>query len=178
MIDGVVCAILNTTATQINCLVGPRTITPTVANKFTVFIGISKAIIRDSFTYVLKWSDPRTWGGDSVPADGDFISVPTGMTLLVDINTPILNGISVSGGTLVFSDELDLTVRTGFIVVINGGTFLAGTVKQPRVKKLTFIMYGNYSGRQLPMFGNKGIACLNCKFSMYGTPRNKTWTRI
>lgn len=28
------------------------------------------------------------------------------------------------------------------------------------------------------MFGNKGIGCMNCKFSMYGTPRTKTWTVI
>jgi len=28
------------------------------------------------------------------------------------------------------------------------------------------------------MFGNKGIACLNCKFSMYGKPRIPTWTTI
>lgn len=28
------------------------------------------------------------------------------------------------------------------------------------------------------MFGNKGIGCLNCKFSLYGTPRVKTWSTI
>ena len=28
------------------------------------------------------------------------------------------------------------------------------------------------------MFGNKGIGCMNCKFSMYGTPRLKTWTTL
>lgn len=39
-------------------------------------------------------------------------------------------------------------------------------------------MYGSYWGKQQPMFGNKGIACLNCKFSMYGTPRPVTWTSI
>jgi len=78
---------------------------------------------------------------------------------------------------LIFSDDVDLTVQAGFIIM-NGGTFLAGTVKQPRVKKLTFIMHGNYYGRQLPMFGNKGIGCINCKFYMYGTPRNYTWTTI
>jgi hypothetical protein len=44
--------------------------------------------------------------------------------------------------------------------------------------KLTFIMYGNYYGKQQPMFGNKGIGCLNCKFSMYGRPRTPTWTTI
>jgi len=39
-------------------------------------------------------------------------------------------------------------------------------------------MYGNYNGKQQPMFGNKGIGCLECKFSMHGEPRVKTWTLL
>jgi hypothetical protein len=39
-------------------------------------------------------------------------------------------------------------------------------------------MYGSYYGKQQPMFGNKGIGCMNCKFSMYGIPRPVTWTVI
>jgi hypothetical protein len=39
-------------------------------------------------------------------------------------------------------------------------------------------MYGSYYGKQQPMFGNKGIGCMECKFSMYGTPRIKTWTLL
>ena len=61
---------------------------------------------------------------------------------------------------------------------MNGGTFLAGTEARPHNKKLTFIMHGNYYGKQIPMFGNKGIGCMNCKFYMYGTPRVTTWTNI
>lgn len=39
-------------------------------------------------------------------------------------------------------------------------------------------MYGDYYGKQIPMFGNKGIGCLNCKFSMFGKPRSPTWTTL
>lgn len=39
-------------------------------------------------------------------------------------------------------------------------------------------MYGGYYGKQQPMFGNKGIGCMECKFSMYGQPRIKTWTLL
>ena len=39
-------------------------------------------------------------------------------------------------------------------------------------------MYGGYYGKQQPMFGNKGIGCRNCRFSMYGTPRYPTWTLL
>lgn len=39
-------------------------------------------------------------------------------------------------------------------------------------------MYGNYYAPQQPMFGNKGIGCLECKFSMIGKKRTPTWTMI
>ena len=61
---------------------------------------------------------------------------------------------------------------------MNGGTFIAGTEQNPHTSSLTFIMYGGYYGKQQPMFGNKGIGCLNCKFYMYGNPRPMTWTTI
>ena len=39
-------------------------------------------------------------------------------------------------------------------------------------------MYGSYFGKQQPMFGNKGIGCKECKFSMHGAVRSRTWTTI
>lgn len=89
-------------------------------------IGNSAAILRDTFYYVLRWSDKRTWGTDLPPIDGDLISIPAGMTLLVDQDTPNLRGIAVSNGTIIFSDEKDLTINTGFITIV-GGRFIAGT---------------------------------------------------
>jgi hypothetical protein len=61
---------------------------------------------------------------------------------------------------------------------MNGGTFIAGTEAFPHTHQLTFILYGGYYGKQQPMFGNKGIGCMNCQFSMYGTPRPVTWTNL
>jgi hypothetical protein len=48
------------------------------------------------------------------------------MTLLIDQNTPILKGIAVEKGTLIFPNNTDVTVKTGFIT-LNGGAFIAGT---------------------------------------------------
>ena len=70
-----------------------------------------------------------------------------------------------------------MTVQAGFITLI-GGKFIAGTEKHPHLSKLTFIMHGGYYGKQQPLFGNKGIGCLNCDFSMYGKPRLPTWTSL
>lgn len=88
-----------------------------------------------------------------------------------------MNSIVVDDGTLEFADESNMVINAGSITM-NGGVFIAGTEDSPYQHQLTFVMYGNYYGTQLPMFGNKGIGCLNCQFSMYGQPRNRTWTQL
>lgn len=148
-IDGVNCPIASATATTIVCNVAARTTTPTIDNTFTVMIGPSKAILKDTFYYVLKWSSAATWGVDTPPVDNDLVYVPKGMTLYVDEDTPILEGIAVEGGRLVFSDEKDLKVQAGHITM-NGGHFIAGTADHPHTHNLEFVLYGGYYGKQMP----------------------------
>ena len=160
IIDGIVCAnaTYDSATSSITCQVGPRPNIPP-NNSLLVMIGNSAAILTATFYYVLRWSDPRTWGTDLPPIDGDLISVPAGMTLLVDQDTPNLRGIAVSNGTIIFSDEQDLTINTGFITLV-GGRFIAGTEQTPYQHQLNFILYGDYYDTQMPMFGNKGIGCM------------------
>lgn len=46
--------------------------------------------------------------------------MPQGMNLLVDQDTPILAGIIVEGGKLIFADEKDMTINT-YLITLNGG---------------------------------------------------------
>ena len=71
-------------------------------------VGDNKALAKEEFMYVLRWSDIRTWGTDLYPVEGDLVYVPKGMTLYVDQTTPILEGIVVQEGKLIFADEADM----------------------------------------------------------------------
>lgn len=175
-VDGIPCAVKSSTSTQIVCTVGARLTLPKQV-LFEVHVGDIPAILEKRFRYVMRWSDPRTWGTDLPPIDDDLVYVPPGMHLLVDETTPILEGIIVENGTIEFADESDMTVSSGFIT-LRGGEFIAGTEEDDYDHKLTFVMYGNYYAPQQPMFGNKGIGCLECKFSMIGKKRTPTWTMI
>lgn len=70
-----------------------------------------------------------------------------------------------------------MIISAGFIAV-DGGKFIAGTEQHPYQHKLTFVMYGSYYGPQLPMFGNKGIGCMECFISIHGQVRNFPWTEL
>lgn len=125
----------------------------------------------------MRWSDIRTWGTDMPPIDGDLVFVPAGMNLLVDQSTPNLLGILVQNGTLTFADESDMIISTGFITVV-GGKFIAGTQSNPYQHLLTFVLSGGYYTPQQPMFGNKGIGCMECFLSLHGKPKQYTWTML
>lgn len=85
-------------------------------------------------------------------------------------------GLTAQDGTIIFSNDTDITVYTGFITM-NGGTLIAGTESNPLHSNLKIVLEGNLYGTQQPIFGNKGIGCLDCKLSIYGKPRN-TWTTL
>lgn len=124
LIDSIPCSIVSSNSSQIICTVGARPSYPS-SPSFTVTVNGSTAVINNVFQYVLKWSDSRTWGVDLPPVDGDLIYIPAGMTLLVDEDTPNLLGIAAQNATLIFPNDVDITVTTGFITMV-GGSFIAG----------------------------------------------------
>jgi hypothetical protein len=59
------------------------------------------------FRYVKRWSDVETWGFDVPPLEGEAVSIPAGMHLLVDVDsTPVLSFLTVEG-SLIFAPETD-----------------------------------------------------------------------
>ena len=101
------------------CAVPERTDLPE-ENCFEVTVGGNKALVKETFMYVLRWSDIRTWGTDLYPVEGDLVVVPKGMTLFVDQSTPILEGIVVEEGKLIFADEEDMEIHTKLITINRG----------------------------------------------------------
>ena len=55
--------------------------------------------------YVNYWSDDTTWGGEFAPIEGDMVYIPSGLNLLVDVDsTPILSAVLVEG-SLIFPPD-------------------------------------------------------------------------
>ncbi|WP_346861882.1 HYR domain-containing protein [uncultured Draconibacterium sp.] len=72
-----------------------------------------------------NWSNTATWGGGALPTSGDNVTIPTGVTVTVDITTAVCNNITVqSGGTLIISGSNALSVYGDWS---NSGTFTPGT---------------------------------------------------
>ena len=83
-----------------------------------------------TFTYASLWSDEVIWGGVK-PIDGDSVSIPPGMNLVVDENTPKLKAVIVEGALLFYPSSVATDLRTfdAEYVVVHGGRIEAGTLK-------------------------------------------------
>lgn len=95
-IDGIPCTIASSTSTQITCTTGVRANPPAAGNSFVVNSNGNEArIATRPYAYIDRWSNEATWGGESLPREGDSVYVPKGMTLLVDVSTPVLDTVIV-----------------------------------------------------------------------------------
>ncbi|HEY6162905.1 MAG TPA: G8 domain-containing protein [Bacteroidia bacterium] len=74
-----------------------------------------------------NWSNPATWSCGHVPTNGDFVTIPAGITVIVDIVTNVLSNVHIwVYGTLYFQGGQKIRLDcNSSLVVFSGGT-LAG----------------------------------------------------
>ena len=176
-IAGVDCSVLDKTQSTIVCQTGAsgRTIKAPVM----VYVeGKGYAISNNiEFYYVDLWSSEYTWGGLGLPKEGDFVIVPAGQTLVLDIYTPVLKILLIQGGELVFDDEKDgVQLHSEHILITDGGKLQVGTEDQPYQHKAQIVMYGHVLSTELPLFGAKTLAVRNGTLDLHGKPIANTWT--
>ena len=75
-----------------------------------------------------KWSDPATWPNRKVPVAGDKVTIDAGKEVVLDVNTPPLNGLTING-KLSFANNKDLELTTEWIML--HGELEIGTEKAP-----------------------------------------------
>jgi hypothetical protein len=131
---------------------------------------------------VSAWSDPDTWGGEFIPIEGESVYVPTGLHLLVDVDsTPILNAVVVEGSLIfpsVDSDETHLRTFDAHYVYVSGGYLEVGTEDEPYRSRLIITMHGSKESPEIPTYGNKCIAVRAGTLYLHGVPRTPTWTEL
>ena len=131
-----------------------------------------------TFYYIDLWSSNYTWGGQLPPEDGDFIVVPRGQTVAIDVDTAVLSFLLIQGGTVMFLNERNVSLHTHYILITDNGTLQAGTEEEPFTSKLEIVLYGNPLSTELPVYGAKTLAVRNGILDLHGKVVNVTWTRL
>ncbi len=147
-LGGVTCASITevTAGTKYTCTTGAITTTGNNAVEATVpNMGVYVAP-GAKFNYFHDWTEPRTWGGDEIPQDGDSVHIPKGVHVRMNANKVGVLGAVLIEGALYFKPETDATHHREFaaeyIFVKDGGHLEIGTEANPYTSKLTITMHG------------------------------------
>ena len=119
-----------------------------------------------------SWSDPATWPSGQVPAPGDSVVIPAGLSVELDSSAPVLQSLTIDG-TLAFG-HTDLSLTTGWIVV--NGTLVAGTEASPWNHHAVITLTGTAGNPSVMGMGNKLIGVMG-RIELHGEKRGG-WTHL
>ena len=72
------------------------------------------------------------------PQEGELVIIQPGQHIYLDTSTPILKGIIIQGGSLIFDDLQDINLNCEYILITDGGKFQVGTLEQPFQHKAVY----------------------------------------
>lgn len=104
--------------------------------------------------------------------------ISSGQTIYLDTNTPVLKGLIVQGGSLIFDDNQDVNLNAEYILVTDGGSLQVGTKENPFMHKATITLYGSIASTQLPIYGSKVLGLRSGLIDLHGSPIGITWTYL
>src|SRR5262250_1007871 len=127
-----------------------------------------------------KWSDPATWPNRKVPVAGDKVTIDAGKEVVLDVNTPPLNGLTING-KLSFANNKDVELTTEWIML--HGELEIGTEKAPHTRKATITLTDNVKGEDISGVGgttdrvDRGIMLMGGTLNLHGSEKD-TWTKL
>ncbi len=136
-------------------------------------IVLSNFLNTEALAFQTNWSDPNSWGGTK-PANGDEVTIPEGVTIFLDENTPELSGLTINGH-LIFADQ-DLTLTSDWILVT--GSLEIGSEESPFVHEAEIILTGSDTEENIMGMGTRGIMVMGGTLYIHGTPPSTIWTKI
>ena len=127
-----------------------------------------------------KWSDPATWPNRKVPVAGDKVTIEKDKQVVLDVNTPPLNGLTIDG-KLSFANNKDIELTTEWIML--HGELEIGTEKAPHTRKATITFTDNVKGEDISGVGgttdrvDRGILLMGGTLNLHGD-RTNSWTKL
>ena len=89
----------------------------------------------------VRWSEPSTWPGNTLPTAGTDVVVPADKKILLDTTPPDLNSLTINGSLMFDSKDLALTAK--YIMVY--GQMLIGSESSPYTHRAIITIDGDVS---------------------------------
>lgn len=92
-------------------------------------------------TTTARWSDPASWGTNTIPEAGQNVLIPAGTSMLLDVDTAALGTLAIEGD-LVFEDEQDVSITATDVEIRDGGLLQIGSSGDPFEHRATVTLTG------------------------------------
>jgi len=87
------------------------------------------------------WSNTTNWPNNELPKEGDYVEIPSGWKMLLDIaETPIFTMVTING-ELHFSDDLDVHLQA-FHILVRAGELHIGNETKPHTRNALITLHG------------------------------------
>jgi cell migration-inducing and hyaluronan-binding protein len=123
----------------------------------------------------VRWSDPTAWPDGKVPGEGDAVTIPRELDVVLDVSPPTLRSVTIQG-KLRFSNDRDIELATDWIY-LPGGELQIGSEGSPHTRKATITLTDNVPGENINTMGDRGIMLIRGKLNLHGD-REHTWTKL
>ncbi len=142
-----------------------------------VFLTFQKAA--GVFEYLDVWSSRFTWGGLEPPGEGELAVIGPGQRIYFDAaSTPVLKGVVIQGGALIFDDTQDVSLNLEYLLIVDNGTLQIGTEQAPFSHRAVLTLFGHARSTELPIYGAKVLGLRSGRLDMHGQPVGVTWTHL
>ena len=129
---------------------------------------------------VQRWSNTSTWPNGELPKAGENVFINGSQCVIVDVEIPRINTLFIEGD-LELEDSRDHLIEAD-LIIINGGSLIAGTEDNPFSNKVRFILHGNKSSPEFrfddlasPTVGAKAIGVFG-QLVLHSRVPDTTWT--
>lgn len=96
----------------------------------SLFVCVSCFGVARTASVTGNWSNTATWGGSSVPGNGDTITINSGITVTVDVNTTVgASPVDCTGTIDVQNNSGILVIPTGIQFTLRGCMKMAGSAR-------------------------------------------------
>ena len=131
-----------------------------------------------------RWSNASAWAelGLTEPAEGDTVSIPPGIWMVLDMDPPPLRMILIeSMAALEVDDTADRRLETE-ILLLRGGKLQVGTAEEPFTNNFDLVLAGNHftEDQPLPNGPNLGAKALGVFgfADIHGVDVGTSWTKL
>lgn len=122
------------------------------------------------------WSDEATWGDIGKPEEGDVVTIPSDLHVILDEIPPQLGGLIING-VLEF-DEQDIQFTSEWILV-DEGILVIGSELNPHTYDAVITLNDPDPEEEVMGMGTRGLVVINSgRLELHGATPDVLWTKM